>query len=79
MLDKEKVRLVIVGPEVPLAKGIADFLLEKEIMCFGPTTEGARIESDKEWAKQFMLKHKIPTAEWQSFTDAKKAQDYIYA
>lgn len=68
---------VFVGPEDPLANGIGDALTEKGIFCFGPTRAGARIEADKSWSKEFMVKHGIPTAKYQSFTDAEEAVKYI--
>lgn len=69
--------MVVVGPEDPLANGIADYLTERGIKVFGPQKNGARIESDKEWAKQFMDKYGIPTAKWSAFQDAAKAKKFI--
>ncbi|KRT78434.1 hypothetical protein AMK59_6588, partial [Oryctes borbonicus] len=69
--------LVIVGPEDPLANGIADVLTSNGIYVFGPQQNAARIESDKNWAKSFMDRHKIPTAKWKSFTNANEAKDFI--
>lgn len=60
-----------------MADGIADVLKENGIKCFGPSKAGARIEADKSWSKDFMLRHDIPTASFQSFTDADAAKDYI--
>lgn len=76
-----KVDLVVVGPEDPLAKGIADFLREKGIPVFGPSKLAARIESSKSFAKEFMLKFGIPTAKFNTFTleQIKAAKDYIYS
>lgn len=72
-----EISLVAVGPEDPLANGIADALLSEGINTFGPQKNAAQIESNKEWAKAFMEKHGIPTAKWKSFTDAKNAKDFI--
>nr|CAD7396078.1 unnamed protein product [Timema poppensis] len=72
-----KVHLVIVGPEDPLAAGIADSLRQAGLYCFGPGRDAARIESDKEWAKSFMDRHKIPTARWGAFTVAEHAKEFI--
>ncbi|XP_050545152.1 trifunctional purine biosynthetic protein adenosine-3 [Daktulosphaira vitifoliae] len=71
--------LVVVGPEDPLASGIADILAIHNVACFGPSAKAARIESDKEWAKQFMDDFDIPTAKWKSFTDVKQATEYVYS
>nr|CAD7586704.1 unnamed protein product [Timema genevievae] len=74
-----KVRLVIVGPEDPLAAGIADSLRQAGLYCFGPGRDAARIESDKEWAKSFMDRHNIPTARWGAFTVAEHAKEFIHS
>lgn len=74
---KEQVSLVVVGPEDPLANGIADSLQSAGIKCFGPSRLAARIEADKDWAKQFMDRHKIPTARWKGFTSADEAVKFI--
>lgn len=68
---------MVVGPEDPLANGIADALVAEGINTFGPQKNAARIESNKEWAKEFMERHGIPTAKWKSFTDSKSAKDFI--
>ena len=67
----------MVGPEDPLDRGIADVLRESNIKCFGPSKSGAQIESDKSWSKSFMIRNHIPTAQFQSFTQAEEAKDYI--
>ncbi|XP_022916991.2 trifunctional purine biosynthetic protein adenosine-3 [Onthophagus taurus] len=71
------INLVIIGPEDPLANGIADTLTLKGIKVFGPKKDGARIESDKNWAKSFFDRYNIPTARWKSFEHADEAKNYI--
>jgi len=69
---KYNITMVIVGPEDPLVKGIHDFFLGdnelKHIPIIGPQKDGALLEGSKDFSKQFMLRHKIPTAQYQSFT-----------
>jgi phosphoribosylamine--glycine ligase len=71
VLDQE-VKMVVVGPEDPLVKGIYDFFkhdeLLKNIPVIGPSKEGAKLEGSKEFAKKFLIKHNIPTAAYDSFT-----------
>ncbi len=69
--------LVIVGPEVPLSKGIVDFLQSQGLMVFGPNRMGAQIEASKAWAKALMQEAGIPTAKSAVFTDATAAKSYI--
>ena len=74
---KENIGLVIVGPEDPLVNGITDAFTEAGINCFGPESLGAQLEGSKDFAKSFMKKHNIPTASYESFTDADQAKNYI--
>lgn len=69
--------LVVVGPEDPLADGIADAFVENDILCFGPVREGARIEAEKSWSKDFMHRFGIPTARYESFDDVAAAKKFI--
>lgn len=74
---KNVIDIVIVGPEDPLANGLGDELVKNGILCFGPNKAGAQIEADKDWAKSFMIRHSIPTARYESFTDPEKAKKFI--
>jgi phosphoribosylamine--glycine ligase len=69
--------LVIVGPEVPLAQGITDYLQNQGLMVFGPNKEGAQIEASKAWAKALMAEAGVPTAKSAVFTEAVPAKAYI--
>ncbi|MFW6061561.1 MAG: phosphoribosylamine--glycine ligase [Planctomycetota bacterium] len=72
-----EVGLVIVGPEDPLANGLADAVREAGILCFGPGAEGARIEADKAYAKTLMRNASVPTAEARIFKDLQAAKAYV--
>ena len=67
----------VVGPEAPLAAGIVDKFNEMNLKIFGPTKSAAQLESSKIWAKEFMKRNKIPTARFEIFDDAAKAEDYV--
>lgn len=69
--------LVVVGPEAPLANGIADSLASVGVACFGPTAAAAKIETSKQFAKEFMMRYAIPTARFQAFSDVKAACHHI--
>ena len=78
----EEINMLIVGPEDPLVNGIYNFFKEddslKDIMLIGPSKEGAQLEGSKEFAKQFMQKHNIPTAKYQAFTKENLVQGYAF-
>ena len=76
---KEHIALTVVGPETPLAAGIVNIFRDNGLKIFGPTREAAQLESSKDFAKAFMKRHDIPTAEYQTFSDLKAAHDYIDA
>ncbi|MDD3088355.1 MAG: phosphoribosylamine--glycine ligase [Candidatus Omnitrophica bacterium] len=74
---RNRIDLVIVGPEAPLAMGIADDLAEAGIRVFGPKYEAARLESSKIFAKEMMGGYSIPTAGFRVFEDFKKVEPYL--
>ncbi len=74
---REQVALTMVGPEAPLAAGIVDAFQAAGIKIFGPTQKAAQLESSKDFAKAFMQRHGIPTAQYRTFTDARAAKEYI--
>ncbi|MDD4925600.1 MAG: phosphoribosylamine--glycine ligase [Methylotenera sp.] len=73
----EKIHLTIVGPEAPLSQGVVDAFRAAGLKIFGPTQAAAQLESSKDFAKAFMVRHNIPTAAYATFTDAKLAHDYV--
>ena len=75
--QKEQIYLTIVGPEAPLSQGVVDVFRANGLKIFGPTKVAAQLESSKDFAKAFMLRHNIPTAAYATFTDAEKAHDYV--
>lgn len=74
---KECIHLTIVGPEAPLNAGITNRFLEEGLAIFAPSKEAALLEGSKEFAKDFMKRHGIPTAKYESFTEADQAKEYI--
>lgn len=74
---QNNIELTVVGPELPLSKGIVNDFHKHGLNIFGPTKEAAQLESSKDFAKAFMKKHQIPTADYQTFTEIKKAHAYI--
>ena len=75
----EKVSVTVVGPEVPLAGGVVDVFRARGLRIFGPTKAAAQLESSKAFAKAFMKRHKIPTASYETFTDAAAAHAHVSA
>ena len=78
----ENIELVIVGPEDPLVNGIYNFFKEdeqlKSISLIGPSKEGAQLEGSKQFAKEFMFRHNIPTAKYQAFNKDNLAEGYAF-
>ena len=77
--QQEQVALTVVGPETPLAAGIVDIFRVRGLKIFGPTRAAAQLESSKDFAKAFMQRHQIPTARYQTFSEAAPAHAYIDA
>ncbi len=73
----EKIALTVVGPEQPLAAGIVDEFRKHGLRVFGPTKAAAQLESSKAFSKAFMKRHQIPTADYETFTDAAAAHAYV--
>ena len=79
---ENEIELVIVGPEVPLVEGIHDFFLTdneiKDVAVIGPQEYAAQLEGSKEFAKEFMEKHNIPTAAYKSFTNENLTEGHLF-
>jgi phosphoribosylamine--glycine ligase len=75
--QSEKIALTVVGPEGPLAAGVVDEFRSRGLRIFGPTRAAAQLESSKAFAKDFMKRHAIPTAAYETFSDVGKAHAYV--
>jgi len=75
--QQEHIDLTIIGPEIPLVLGIVDSFQQAGLACFGPSAKAAQLEGSKTFCKDFMIRHGIPTARYQSFTDQQQAITYI--
>lgn len=75
--EQEHIALTVVGPEAPLAAGIVDLFRERGLKIFGPTQRAAQLEASKDFAKSFMQRHGIPTAQSQTFSDVAAAHQYV--
>ena len=75
--EQNAIHLTVVGPEAPLAAGIVDVFRARGLKIFGPTKAAAQLESSKDFAKRFMARHKIPTAGFETFTEAAAAHNYV--
>jgi len=76
-IRQNRIEFVVIGPEEPLAAGLADHLAEARVKVFGPTKEAAQLEADKWFAKELMRHQAVPTAEARTFTDPSAAQEFI--
>ncbi len=74
---RERIAFTLVGPEAPLAAGIVDDFRAAGLPIFGPTRAAAQLESSKDFAKAFMRRHGIPTADYQTFENAEEAHEYV--
>ncbi len=74
-----KIDLIVIGPEIPLANGLADFLRKKDFKVFGPGKDGAKLEYSKSWAKEFMRDANIPTAKFWKVNSLEEAKKIIYS
>ena len=73
----QQIGLTIVGPEAPLVKGVVDAFRAEGLAIFGPTAAAAQLEGSKAFAKDFLARHAIPTAEYQNFTEVEPALAYL--
>ncbi|WP_415844221.1 phosphoribosylamine--glycine ligase [Stutzerimonas zhaodongensis] len=74
---EQNVQLTIVGPEAPLVKGVVDLFRSRGLDCFGPTAAAAQLEGSKAFTKDFLARHRIPTADYQNFTEVEPALAYL--
>jgi phosphoribosylamine--glycine ligase len=74
---EKNVALTIVGPEAPLVKGVVDLFCTRGLKCFGPTAGAAQLEGSKAFTKDFLARQRIPTADYQNFTDIEPALAYL--
>ena len=74
---EKAIQMTVVGPEAPLSEGIVDAFIEQGLKIFGPVAAAAQLESSKDFAKQFMANHNIPSGEYRTFTDPEGAHTYI--
>lgn len=75
--QNENIAITVVGPEAPLSQGIVDAFRAKGLKIFGPTQAAAQLESSKDFSKAFMVRHNIPTATYETFSDVTAAHAYI--
>ena len=71
------IEYTVVGPEAPLVDGVVDYFADQGLQCFGPTAKAAQLEGSKSFTKDFLARHNIPTAEYQTFTDITQAKTYL--
>ncbi|WP_039912945.1 phosphoribosylamine--glycine ligase [Cellvibrio mixtus] len=75
--EQNNVGLTIVGPEVPLVAGVVDYFQARNLLCFGPSKGAAQLEGSKAFTKDFLARHKIPTADYQNFIEVEPALAYL--
>lgn len=75
--QQNDIGLTVVGPEIPLVKGVVDAFEKAGLRCFGPSKEAAQLEASKSFTKDFLARHQIPTAAYQVFTNISNAIEYI--
>jgi phosphoribosylamine--glycine ligase len=76
-VQREGVELTIVGPEAPLVAGVVDYFAARNLACFGPSAKAAQLEGSKAFSKDFLQRHGIPTAAYQTFTEVEPALAYV--
>ena len=79
LVEREGIGFTVVGPEVPLSKGLVDAFRARGLRVFGPTQAAAQLESSKAFTKDFLARHAIPTAQYRVFTEVQPALDHIAA
>lgn len=77
-VDSHDVDMIVVGPEQPLVDGIADFFADRDVKIIGPSQKGAMLEGSKEFAKEFMFRHAIPTARFMTVTQDTIDEGYSF-
>ncbi|MEW9899819.1 phosphoribosylamine--glycine ligase [Chitinivorax sp. PXF-14] len=77
LVRRESIELTVVGPEAPLSQGVVDAFRAEGLKIFGPTRNAAQLEWSKDFAKAFMIRHGIPTAQYRTFADAAQAHAYV--
>src|SRR5210317_296609 len=77
--EANDVGLTLVGPEAPLVAGVVDYFRGRGLPCFGPSKAAAQLEGSKSFTKDFLKRHKIPTASYQTFTEVEAAKAYVRA
>ena len=75
--ERETVALTVVGPEAPLVAGIVDYFSDRGLKCFGPSAKAAQLEGSKSFTKDFLARHNIPTADYETFHDIDAALSYL--
>ena len=75
--EQNAIELTVIGPEAPLVDGVVDYFSERGLKCFGPRAAAAQLEGSKSFTKDFLARHNIPTAEYQTFTDREEALAYV--